>query len=166
MRKLISNIKGMEEYDKYAITSDGDVISYYGKEGRILKGRKGSDGYLSVYLSSKDKQKTFSIHRLVAKAFIEGYEKNLEVNHVDEDKFNNDYRNLEWITHRQNMNHGTRNVRISQPIIQLTLENEFVREWTSATEVERSEGYFQNNICNVCKGKRKSCGGFHWEYKE
>ena len=37
-------------------------------------------------------------------------------------------------------------------------------QFESMREIERKYGYCSNNICNCCKGKRKTCGGFHWQY--
>jgi hypothetical protein len=48
------------------------------------------------------------IHRLVAELFVEKpkeYQPNWDVNHKDLDKENNNWDNLEWITHKENMHH-------------------------------------------------------------
>lgn len=71
------------------------------RRGVILKGR-GKKGYLSVRLSGKN----FTIHRLVAQAFIPNtYNKPL-INHINLCKFDNRVENLEWCTHVENMNHA------------------------------------------------------------
>ena len=59
---------------------------------------KGSKGYFYVALSNMDRGRTFTVHRLVAKAFIPNPENLPCVNHKDEDKFNNNVDNLEWCT--------------------------------------------------------------------
>ena len=53
----------------------------------------------------------------------------------------------------------------SKPIIQLTLEGEVIREWSSIKEGSRELGIPHSNISNVCRGKRKTAGGYKWEYK-
>lgn len=85
----------------YFITEDGRVWS--SKSGRFLKPCKSSSGYLKVSLGSK--HKNVSIHRLVAFAFVAGYEDGLEVNHIDGNKHNNHSSNLEWVTKSQNHKH-------------------------------------------------------------
>lgn len=78
-----------------------------------LKGRsdKNKKHYLSVCLRKNRKSKTIYIHRLVAEAFIENTNNLSCVNHKDEDKFNNNLENLEWISFKDNLNYGTRNER-------------------------------------------------------
>ena len=71
-------------------------------------------GYFFLVLNKEGKSKRFSIHRLVAKEFVENkYDKKV-VNHIDEDTFNNTPQNLEWVTTKENCNHGTRNKRIGE----------------------------------------------------
>ena len=51
--------------------------------------------------------KSYLVHRLVAMAFIEKEEGKIWVNHIDENKKNNKVWNLEWVTPKENVNHGT-----------------------------------------------------------
>src|SRR5699024_10761196 len=62
-------------------------------------------GYLTVALSKRSIKKQFYVHRLVALYFVDNPNKYNEVNHIDEDKENNYFLNLEWCTRKQNMNH-------------------------------------------------------------
>ena len=52
----------------------------------------------------------------------------------------------------------------SIPIIQLTKSGEFIKEWPSAREADRQLGIHQQHICQCCKGRYKSAGGFVWRY--
>ena len=54
-------------------------------------------------LSSNNVGKDFYVHRLVAMAFCKGYKPVLTVNHKDENKDNNCYLNLEWLTTEDNV---------------------------------------------------------------
>ena len=70
-------------------------------------------GYLFVHLTNgKGKLKNEKIHRLVAKAFIPNPDNLPEVNHIDENKYNNCVDNLEWCSVKYNRNYGTRYQRI------------------------------------------------------
>jgi plasmid maintenance system antidote protein VapI len=53
----------------------------------------------------------------------------------------------------------------AKKIIQLTLNDIFIKEWETIQEAAECLGLQSSNISNVCKGKRKTCGGFHWKYK-
>ena len=52
----------------------------------------------------------------------------------------------------------------AKKILQLTKSGEFIREWPSATEASRQLVISQGNICSCCNRKRKSAGGYVWEY--
>ena len=54
----------------------------------------------------------------------------------------------------------------SKPVLQFSKDGEFIAEYISTCEAERQTGCYQGNICNCCKGKYKSCGGYIWKYKE
>ena len=85
----------------YSATGGGEIYSYYGR-GRVLKPCLSSSGYLQVGLT-KDKVTVSShIHRIVAELFVPGYFGGAVVNHIDEDKTNNNYSNLEWVSREYN----------------------------------------------------------------
>ena len=71
------------------------------------------NGYYSVYLTNPETKinKIVSVHRLVALTFIAGHEEGLVVNHKDENKLNNYYKNLEWCTCSYNIKYSTDNER-------------------------------------------------------
>ena len=115
----MKDIKGYEGL--YAVTEDGQVYGY--KRKKFLKPIKEWTGYYKVNLSKDSKVKAFKLHRLILETFspVEDME-NLDVNHIDEDKANNSLHNLEWINHKDNCNHGTRNERIAN-----TQKAQFIR---------------------------------------
>lgn len=151
----------------YQVSNFGRVKSLkFGKE-RILKLIKDKDGYFIVNLYKNKKIKSFRVHRLVAEAFIDNPDNLPQVNHKDENPSNNVVSNLEWCNAKYNINFGTRSKKVSKklskPVLQYTLDGEFVREWKSYSECKRN-GF--NHVDMVCRGKRKSCGGFIWRYKK
>lgn len=96
-------IKG---YDNYLVSNYGRVKSIY-KSGkaRIKKPLLRCD-YLYVNLYNVDRGKHFTIHRLVAQAFIPNPEDKPEVNHQDGHKMNCYVGNLEWTTAKENIQHA------------------------------------------------------------
>lgn len=76
------------------------------RSGRILKPHE-KRGYLTVVLTLRGKCKMHRIHRLVAAAFIGPPPPETEVNHKNGDKADNRPENLEYVTHRRNMEHAS-----------------------------------------------------------
>ena len=105
----MKDIPGYE--GKYAITEDGKVWSYHCKRFIALRYKK--LGYVEAALHKDGNCKFYQVHRLVLMTYapVEGMEK-LDVHHIDEDKSNNHIDNLQWVTHKDNCNHGTRNEKI------------------------------------------------------
>lgn len=95
----------IDGHDDYIITEYGDVYSlkYKSINKMALKGRQYKDRYISIGICENNKVKYMQIHRLVAKYFCSGYFEGAVVNHIDGNKHNNYYKNLEWTTHKDNI---------------------------------------------------------------
>ena len=167
MKEIWNDKKDYEGH--YQVSNCGRVKSIkFGKE-IIMKQQQCMDGYYYVNLSKNGIAKRYSVHRLVAEAFLDNPHNYKEVNHKDENKLNNNVNNLEWCDAKYNINFGTcierRSKKKSKPVLQYTLDGEFVREWESATQAEREGGYQHGHIISVCKGKRPHHKGYIWKYK-
>ena len=81
----------------YQISNKGRVKSLGNNKNRKEKilSLKPINGYMRVFLYKNGKPKPYSVHRLVAIAFIPNPNNYPEVNHIDEDKTNNIVENLE-----------------------------------------------------------------------
>ena len=157
----------------YQISNFGRVKSFYFRNPRILKPHK-VKGYSNVELYKNKKKKQFYIHRLVMENFCPIENMNvLDVNHKDEDKSNNHISNLEWMTHKDNLNYGSRaekarmkmqgkNSSRSKKV--RCVEKNVIYE--ALREAERQLGIPATNISKACKGKIKTAGGYHWKYVE
>lgn len=55
--------------------------------------------------------------------------------------------------------------KLSKPIIQLTLDGKFLREFESIRAAAREMNMHEQNINACCKGKLHTSGGFIWRYK-
>lgn len=102
-----SNVKSIAriKYKIYGGKYNGLVVPQSYPE-KILTPRLNNAGYYGVHLYHKGKMQTFSIHRLVALAFLPNPENKQTINHKDGNKQNNDLSNLEWATVLENITHA------------------------------------------------------------
>ena len=173
----------------YQVSNLGRILSLnYRNTGKskLMTPFDSGDGYLKVQLWKNREYKTCSVHRLVAETFLENPDNLPEVNHIDEDKTNNfvflnedgsvdkEKSNLEWKSHRDNCNHGTRNQRaakaktngkLSKKVLQLSLSGELIREWPSTAECERN-GFDHSAVASCCRGEKSHYKGFLWMYAD
>lgn len=167
---MIEEWKDIEGYEGlYQVSNLGRVKrskGKYMKSERILRLFINTPGYLQVMLCKNNKCKKFTVHRLVAEAFIPNHENKPQVNHIDEDKTNNMVSNLEWMTAKENVNHGTRNERSSKKIKAIDIANGEWNDYKSISECARELGLHQSSISMCLKGKRKTSGGYTFKYKE
>lgn len=169
MQEIWREIKGTN--GMYQVSNLGNVKSFTKlKKGDLLKPGKFSNDYLFVHINMNGKRKSHLVHRLVASAFILNPKNLPQVNHKDEDKTNNSAENLEWCDNRYNNNYGTKNQRTAEknrlshgrPVYCVELD----RVFRSAMEAARFVGRNGTNISAVCRGKEKTCAGYHWKYAE
>ena len=110
-------IKPIKDFDGYFISENGEVFCNLGQGNRNkqkrtemykLKPRLSKNGYLRVYMRqySTNKRVDRYIHRLVAESFLYKPENMNVVNHIDFNKQNNHYSNLEWTNYRGNNFHS------------------------------------------------------------
>ncbi len=178
MEEIWKNVNG---YPGYFVSNTGKVRSTRNHRDIILTPRVGIFGYHFVNLYDENrKMKSVKIHRLVANAFIPNPNNLPQINHINEDKANNNVLNLEWCTAKYNLNYNGLQKR--QHDLQKRKTGAFdqdmnlIHYFQSATEAAEfviSEGLSKNfrsavgNICYAAKTeKTKMNYGYLWRYLE
>ena len=110
MQEIYKDIQGFEGY--YQVSNLGNVKStnpYHKKEKGLLaqyNAKSKTAFYKRVTLHKNGEYTRYLVHRLVALHFIENPENKPQVNHIDNDTFNNEVSNLQWVTGAENMKHS------------------------------------------------------------
>lgn len=160
--KDVKNYEGI-----YQISNFGQVRN----NKKILKPTL-KRGYLQIGLRKNGIRKFFQVHRLVADAFISNPNKLPQVNHIDENKLNNDVNNLEWCSVSYNNSYGTRLKRVvetnksRQPVILYDKEGNFLDEFFSIMEASRKTKINPSCIVRSCTSKSIKPRKYIWRYKK
>lgn len=174
MKENYSTWQPIKGYPDYEISNFGDVCSNKFNKRKRLKQLINNRGYYYVGLSNNKIRKTFYIHRLVANTFIPNSKNKPEVNHLDGNKLNNQVTNLEWVTHKQNVQHGWKTGLCKankKPIYSKKLDLKFESVTEAANYVQTY--YFedtklttiQSYICMLLKNKTTNTNfDYGWEY--
>ena len=156
-------------FEYYEASDKGEIRK---KSNNYILKQNIRNGYNSVclYCPSTKKKSTKNVHRIIAETFIQknpSEEHNKCVNHKDGNKLNNNVENLEWCSYKENTNHAINNkiVKIfTQSVDQYDMNNNYIKTFPSIKQAEIETGVSNKHISTVCKGKRKSTGGFIWKY--
>jgi hypothetical protein len=162
-KKYVSDI--LEE--GYIITEHGDVFNKHGEKRKLQKQK---NGYLSYCFYFKNHYQRISIHRIVASLYIDNPKMKMDVNHIDGNKTNNFYKNLEWLTRSENQQYsydnGSRDKHKKQVYCLDKNNNKIIMKYNSMSEASRSTGTTPANIWAVIHNYRtmKTAGGYKWKY--
>lgn len=102
----VSNLGNVRSIDRYV--ENGNHTQF--RNGKEKRQWKNTDGYLIVKLSKNNRNVNIPVHMLVAQTFIDNrtYNDGWEVNHKDSNRINNNVNNLEWVTHKENIEHAAK----------------------------------------------------------
>jgi len=169
--KEIKDVVGYENF--YRIREDGDIYSVFHRNNVQLKPTKSQQGYLYVTLCKDGIQDKHFIHRLVLEAFVP--QTDMIVNHIDGNKLNNNYSNLEWCSYSHNNIHAiTTGLRIrnvgnthyaARPIICTTPDGIEIRFGTAVEAVASGYGTNKGHIQSCCIGRRARHNKNTWRYE-
>lgn len=161
---------------------DPDIMQVVNtKTGKVKKSRPDKGGYPEVQLYKNNHREHKYLHIMFAEAYVPNPDNLPEVNHKDEDPTNWNPDNLEWCTHKYNMNYGTINERrgrnISKaktgvpqpwiveqkgiPVIGIDTDGHECY-YESAKTADRDLGLCLGSVSKVIYGYRKTAGGYKW----
>lgn len=138
---------------------------YVTKDGRVFKNGKElkqhvEGGYKRVYLKSSPRIREY-VHRMVAIEYVKNDDplrKDI-VHHKDHDKFNNDWKNLEWVTTRANIQMA-RDLGLGTKSLKVIDTKGKEQVFKSIAIASRELGIHNNSIQRYCKSDK-----YHRGYK-
>ena len=134
---------------------------------KIIAPYQNSKGYNIVRTTENGNTKYYQLNRAILTTFspIEGMD-DLQVNHKDGNKSNNNLSNLEWCTCKENIEHALTNGLFGniRKVYQYDLDGNFIKEFESITQAEKETSILGVNITACCKGRVRQSGGYQWRY--
>ena len=155
-----------EQWEFITISNKENIyqISNYGriknnKTNRILKQTIDNHGYYNY-----DKN---LIHRLVSKTFLTPILNFNVVNHIDGNKLNNHYKNLEWTDNKGNVEHAIKNGlrKNIKKVAHIDINKNIIKIYNSCSEASRELNVNCRSVNKCCKGLLKSCGKYKYMFK-
>lgn len=169
------------ELNNYMVSNYGTIKSM--KTGKLLSGHKDYLGYKKVFLTLTNNQgKGFFVHRLVALMFVPNPYFYSEINHIDGNKENNYFENLEWCTRSHNVKHAfdmglKANKKGSESLLaksfyQFDLKGNLIKKWGSLMDcanflgkTEEEVSVIRKNLTATLHNRHKSCCGFIFSFE-
>jgi len=142
---------------------------------RILKQQVDHDGYFIITLRKGKAKRTYKVHRLVAKTFMPGNHKTLQVNHISGIKSDNSVSNLEWVTLKENIKHAYKigiysseqhskaQNKSKKPVLKLK-NGIIIKRYDSLKQASKENNVTKQSIYHAIK-KQRDCVGYQWKYE-
>jgi hypothetical protein len=167
----LTKFKYIPNFGNYMISEEGFIYSTVAK--RLLKINlerfKKYKIYISVSLRCNGKEYKKLLHRLVAITYISNPENKATVNHIDGNKYNNNVKNLEWLTQQEQVKHVIENnlkkkKQHRSPIVRITKDG-LVTHYDGVLDASIKENINQPNITRWLTGTRNPLDKSKWLYK-
>lgn len=143
-------------FPKYEVSTAGRVRSGRG----IIKQQVNRYGYKQVHITDADgNRKHPYVHRLVLEAFCGVSD--LTVNHIDENKENNNLSNLEYLSSVENYEYSNSSRR--KRVAKINIDTgEVIDAYQSIRDASSINHINRSRIQLCCKGTARSAGGYGW----
>lgn len=137
----VSNLGNVRGVDRYVIETNTNKRKLI--KGKMLTKHKKDNGYRQVNLTKDGKTTFHYVHRIVMKAFkpLNDYT-DMEVNHIDYNRSNNELSNLEWTNHKDNVVHSSSNGKYGKVKGSANHKTTFTEEQV----IEMREKYYKQGI--------------------
>lgn len=157
----VSNLGRVKSIDRKVSCNGGLKLA----KGRIIHQFSNGRGYLNIPLSKDGYSKRKYVHRLVCESFI-GNIGDLEINHIDKCKTNNNVNNLEICTRAYNMAYSKEDIMetVNRKCYMYDESGNFVREYKSISKAAKDNGLTPPAIVGSCTLHRKKGLRIHFRY--
>ena len=186
MKQVIWRPVAYKDYGRYYEVSTLGDVRRIGSEIPLRQSKR-KNGYLTVQLYCEGKCETLYVHRLVALTFIPNPDPSRynQVAHLDETRDFNAVTNLVWTDSLGNNLYGSHIKRQVQTLAEKRDKARRMRKgrkvpvcilrpqldggvsgqtFESIAEASRQTGVKERDILAVCKGIRRTAGGFRWVF--
>ena len=175
----IEEWKVIDEFPNYEISTKGNIRTKeyvdarnHIRQSKLLNKQVNNIGYEYVILSNEIvKHKTLTVHRLMAKTFLDDYSDTLNVNHINGIKTDNRIENLEMVTHSENIKKRYE-IGIDgnnyKAVEQYDLDGNYIATYKSSYEAEKITNICRTSIGSCCRKEEGhyTAGGYIWKFKE
>ena len=152
----METFKIINGFENYSVSNYGNIKR--NNTDRLLNFRD-SFGYNRIRLYDGKCAKNINVHRLVAEYFISNPENKPQVNHIDGNRANNHYSNLEWVTPSENMQHKIKTLK--KQVRKISLEkNGIILNFNSIKEAAENLNLDAGNLSRLLNNKKEQYKGY------